>query len=75
MTGRMAYRNHSRTVTRRRRRLRQVEQCPDGDALRTEDWPLNPPIDLRDPQYSPMEISAEAFEDAWRRARPDPEAN
>ncbi len=56
------------------RRLRQIEQRPDGDTLRTEDWPFNPPIDLRDPQYAPMEISAEAFEDAWRRARPDPDA-
>lgn len=55
-------------------RRRQVEQRPDGDALRTENWPFNPPIDLRDPQYAPMEISAQAFEDAWRRARPDPDA-
>jgi hypothetical protein len=56
------------------RRLRQVEQRPDGDCLRTDDWPFNPPLDLRDPQYAPMQISAEAFEDAWRRGRPDPDA-
>jgi hypothetical protein len=56
------------------RRLRQVEQRPDSDCLRTDDWPFNPPIDLRDPQYAPMEIRAEAFEDAWQRARPDPDA-
>jgi hypothetical protein len=57
------------------RRRRQVEQRPDGDYLRTDDRPFDPPIDLRDPQYSPMEISAETFEDAWRRARPDPDAH
>ncbi|MEU8259109.1 hypothetical protein AB0C02_00590 [Micromonospora sp. NPDC048999] len=56
------------------RRLREVEQRLDGDSLRTDDWPFNSPIDLRDPQYVPMQISAEAFEDAWRRARPDPDA-
>ncbi len=56
------------------RLLRQVEQPTDGDAVRTDDWPLNPPIDLRDPQYASMEIGPEAFEEAWRCARPDPEA-
>ena len=56
------------------RRLRQVEQLATGDSFRTDDWPFNPPIDLRDPQYVPKEISPEAFEDAWRNARPDPDA-
>lgn len=56
------------------RRLREVAQRPDGDCLRSDDWPFNPPIDLRDPQYVPMQISAEAFEDAWRRARRDADA-
>ncbi len=56
------------------RRLRQVEQLATGDSLRTDDWPFNSPIDLRDPQYVPKEISPEAFEAAWHNARPDPDA-
>jgi hypothetical protein len=56
------------------RRLRQVEQLPNGDALRTDDWPFDPPIDLRDPQYAAMAIGSDTFEEAWRHARPDPDA-
>ncbi|MGC5022374.1 hypothetical protein [Micromonospora sp. DT47] len=56
------------------RRLRQVELLPDGDALRTDDWPFNPPVDLLDPDQAAREIDAEEFEQAWRRARPDPDA-
>jgi hypothetical protein len=54
------------------RRLRQVEQHPDGVAIKTDrnDWPFNPPFDLLDPQYAEMEISQAQFEEAWGRARP-----
>ncbi|WP_037902040.1 hypothetical protein [Streptomyces sp. NRRL S-350] len=53
------------------RRLRQVEIATDGGSVTTgaEDWPFNPPFDLRDPQYVSMEIGLGAFEEAWRRAR------
>jgi hypothetical protein len=54
------------------RRLRQVEQRADGVAIKTDhnDWPLNPPFDLFDPQHAGMEISQAEFEQAWGRARP-----
>ncbi|MCO5969624.1 hypothetical protein [Actinoallomurus soli] len=54
--------------------LRQVELTGDGRGIRTDsaNWPINPPIDLYDPQYAAMEIDASAFEDAWDRALPDP---
>ncbi|WP_309484573.1 hypothetical protein [Streptomyces himalayensis] len=53
------------------RRLRQVEIGSDGGAVKTsvEDWPLNPPCDLYDPQYASLEISCDDFEEAWHRAR------
>jgi hypothetical protein len=57
------------------RRIRQVEIASDGTAVQVnaEDLPFNPPFDLFDPQYAPMEIDRDEFEDAWGRARPDPE--
>ncbi|SDW47828.1 hypothetical protein SAMN05421504_101697 [Amycolatopsis xylanica] len=55
------------------RRLRQIEVPADGPALKTEDWPFNPPFDLYDPQYAAMEMEAAVFETAWRDARPDPD--
>ncbi|MEU7480064.1 hypothetical protein AB0A63_29050 [Lentzea sp. NPDC042327] len=56
------------------RQLRQVEVKADGTLLSStmEGWPINPPIDLHDPQYVPMEIPEREFEDAWCRAVPDP---
>jgi hypothetical protein len=56
------------------RRIRQVEQPADGPPVRTGpgDWPLNPPFDLYDPELAALEISAEEFESAWRRASPEP---
>ncbi|ANZ42710.1 hypothetical protein BBK82_13570 [Lentzea guizhouensis] len=56
------------------RQLRQVELKPDGTLLSStmEGWPFNPPIDLHDPQYAPMEIGEREFEDSWSRAVPDP---
>ncbi|MEW2404440.1 hypothetical protein [Streptomyces sp. NPDC046862] len=55
------------------RRLRQVEIGADGGPVKTsvEDWPLNPPCDLYDPQHASLGISCDDFEDAWHRARPD----
>jgi hypothetical protein len=55
------------------RRLRQVEVAPDGDALATDpdDWPFNPPFDLHDPVWAPLEIRRVEFEEAWRTARRD----
>ncbi len=52
------------------RRLRQVEVRPDGTAEATtdEDWPLNPPFDLGEPEYARMEISKDEFEQVWQRA-------
>lgn len=54
------------------RRLRQVEQRADGVTIKTDrnDWPLNPPFDLLDPQYAGMQISQAQFEEAWGQARP-----
>lgn len=55
--------------------LRQVELSGDGPGVRTDsaNWPINPPIDLYDPQYAALEIDAAAFADAWSRALPDPD--
>ncbi|MCO6004960.1 hypothetical protein NE236_08195 [Actinoallomurus purpureus] len=55
--------------------LRQVTLTGDGPGVRTdsEDWPINSPLDLYDPQYAAMEIETAAFENAWSRAFPDPE--
>ena len=52
------------------RRLRQIEQRPDGNAITSSvaDWPMNPPFDLGDPQFAANEISADDFEQAWERA-------
>ncbi len=50
------------------RQLRLVEQPPDGAAVRTDDFVLNPPIDLRDPRLAEMAITAEEFEHAWQAA-------
>jgi hypothetical protein len=50
------------------RRLRQVEVSPDGEGVREQDFPIDPPVDLRDPQYFHQEISAEEFERAWTAA-------
>ncbi|MFF3691511.1 hypothetical protein [Streptomyces sp. NPDC002187] len=57
------------------RRLRQVEIGPQDEGIRTgpDDWPFNPPHDLHDPRYAAMEIGADEFEKAWRRARREPE--
>ncbi|WP_197288963.1 hypothetical protein [Nocardia sp. NRRL S-836] len=56
------------------RQLRQVEVKADGTLLSSAmgGWPINPPIDLHDPRYVPMEITEREFEDAWSRAVPDP---
>ena len=53
------------------RRLRQVEVYRDGTAIKTgpDDWPLNPPNDLLDPELAQWEIGPDEFEQAWRRAR------
>lgn len=52
------------------RRIRQVEVRAGGAAVAssTDDWPMNPPIDLGDPEIASGEISADEFEAAWRRA-------
>ncbi|MFC7532346.1 hypothetical protein [Actinoplanes sp. GCM10030250] len=52
------------------RRLRQVEVYADETAIRTgpEDWPLNPPNDLYDPDLVQWATSAEDFEQLWRQA-------
>ncbi|WP_198320505.1 hypothetical protein [Actinosynnema pretiosum] len=55
-------------------RTRQVVLLPDGRALRTDDWPFNPPYDLHDPELARHEITAEEFEREWDRAVPDPDA-
>ncbi|MFC7327103.1 hypothetical protein [Marinactinospora rubrisoli] len=53
--------------------VRQVELAPDGGLrMSAGDWPINPPFDLYDPDLAELEIAAGEFEDAWRRARPDP---
>lgn len=53
------------------RRTRQVEVAADGDAVATDpdDWPFNPPLDLYDPVWAPLEIARGEFEDVWRTAR------
>ncbi len=56
------------------RRLRQVELFPDGAGVRSDEFPIDPPVDLRDPRYLAMEIDSRTFEDAWRTAR-DEEAD
>ncbi|WP_345442238.1 hypothetical protein [Actinoallomurus vinaceus] len=55
--------------------LRQVALTGDAPGTRTEsgDWPINPPLDLYDPKYAAMEIDAAEFEEAWSRAKPDPD--
>lgn len=52
------------------RRLRQIELRPDGatETSGTADWPMNPPLDLGDPQFASHEISQDEFERAWKRA-------
>lgn len=53
------------------RRVRQVEVYADGSAVRTgpEDWLLNPPEDLYDPELAPWEVTRDEFEQAWSGAR------
>ncbi|AYF79011.1 hypothetical protein D7D52_13785 [Nocardia yunnanensis] len=55
-------------------RTRQVEIRDMGGAVRTglNDFPLNPPIDLWDPELADREITAEEFETAWESAGPAP---
>jgi GNAT superfamily N-acetyltransferase len=57
------------------RRLRQVELREDGTALTTDlaSWPINPPIDLGDPDLAAHEISQAEFERAWEQGTPDPD--
>ena len=55
------------------RRLREVWLRPDGDNFRYDDWPFNPPTDLRDPSLAAREITEAEFEAAWQAARPDPD--
>lgn len=55
------------------RALRQVEQTPEGEAIRSTDFTSNAPLDLHDPQYASWEIGQDVFEDAWRTAQPDPD--
>ena len=52
---------------------RQVEVRADGESVRMtdEDWPINPPIDLYDPQYVPLRIDPAEFARAWSQARPE----
>ncbi|RCV48453.1 hypothetical protein DEF23_18830 [Marinitenerispora sediminis] len=53
--------------------IRQVELAPDGGLrMSADDWPINPPFDLYDPELAGLEIDARTFEDSWRRARPAP---
>ncbi|WP_067814224.1 hypothetical protein [Nocardia inohanensis] len=53
-------------------RTRQIEIRDNGVAIRTglDDFPLNPPIDLWDPDLADREITAEEFEKAWAEAVP-----
>ncbi|WP_228810482.1 hypothetical protein [Nocardia otitidiscaviarum] len=53
-------------------RTRQVEIRDNGESIRTglDDFPLNPPIDLWDPDLVDSQIAAEEFETAWDRAAP-----
>ena len=55
--------------------LRHVEVRTDGTAYKTDedDLPINPPHDLHDPEYAPMETTAEVFEAAWSRSEREPE--
>ncbi|HEX5567297.1 MAG TPA: hypothetical protein VFY14_10320 [Streptomyces sp.] len=56
------------------RRLRQVQLCEDGTALKSgpDDWPLNPPVvDLFAPEPADLEVTRDEFETHWRRARHD----
>lgn len=57
------------------RQVRQVRFGEDGTLYRSsvDDWPINPPIDLHDPQYVPLEVQEREFEEAWRQAVPDPD--
>lgn len=56
-------------------RTRQVEVRDTGEAVRTslDDFPLNPPIDLWDPDLADQEITAQEFEKAWDSSVPAPE--
>lgn len=56
------------------RMVRQVEQRPDGTAVRDAEFAINPPIDLRDPRYPAMQISEAQFEEAWQAAIDNPES-
>ncbi|MEV0564905.1 hypothetical protein [Dactylosporangium sp. NPDC050588] len=53
------------------RRLRQVEMYRDATAIKTgpDDWPLNPPIDLYDPELAGWQVTPDQFEQAWCQAR------
>ncbi|MEU7631893.1 hypothetical protein AB0C34_18170 [Nocardia sp. NPDC049220] len=53
-------------------RTRQVEVRDTGEMIRTglDDFPLNPPIDLWDPDLADQEITPEEFEKAWDSAVP-----
>ncbi|WP_280434622.1 hypothetical protein [Nocardia carnea] len=55
-------------------RTRQVEVRDTGEAVRTglDDFPLNPPIDLWDPDLADQEITAAEFEKAWKSSVPAP---
>ncbi len=55
------------------RRLRQVEAREDGtfEATTERDWPMNPPLDLGDPQYARHEITQDRFEQVWQQASCD----
>ena len=56
-------------------RTRQVEVRDTGEAVRTglADFPINPPIDLWDPDLAEREITAEEFEKLWDSAVLAPE--
>jgi len=47
----------------------------DGTALTSdlENWPINPPLDLGDPQFAAHEISQAELEQAWEQGTPDPD--
>ncbi|MGW4769892.1 hypothetical protein ACWEO2_17830 [Nocardia sp. NPDC004278] len=55
-------------------RTRQVEVRSTGEAVRAglDDFPLNPPIDLWDPDLPDREITTMEFEKAWDTAAPAP---
>ena len=50
------------------RRLREIERLADGTAIGYSHWIMNPPEDLRDPQLTRYECTADEFESAWRSA-------